>query len=51
MKQEETMDQKPLVQLTDIHKWFGRVCALEGVELDVDYSEIDGGFSQGGDFH
>ncbi len=42
MTQEETMDKKPLVRLTDIHKWFGRVCALDGVELDVDYSEIVG---------
>jgi simple sugar transport system ATP-binding protein len=36
------MNNTPIVQLTNIHKWFGRVCALEGVELDVDYSEIVG---------
>jgi len=36
------MSNTSLVKLLNIHKWFGRVCALEGVELDVDYSEIVG---------
>jgi len=36
------MSEVPLVELTNIHKWFGRVCALEGVDLSVDYGEIVG---------
>lgn len=36
------MSKLPLVKLVNIHKWFGRVCALEGVDLSVDYNEIVG---------
>ena len=36
------MSEVPLVELTNIHKWFGRVCALEGMDLSVDYGEIVG---------
>jgi simple sugar transport system ATP-binding protein len=36
------MSASTLVHLSNIHKWFGRVCALEGVELDVGYREIVG---------
>jgi len=36
------MSEIPLVELTNIHKWFGRVRALEGVDLRVNYSEIVG---------
>jgi simple sugar transport system ATP-binding protein len=36
------MDSTHLVELSGIHKWFGRVCALENVSFDVDYREIVG---------
>jgi simple sugar transport system ATP-binding protein len=36
------MGKLPLVKLVNIHKWFGRVCALEGVNLSADYNEIVG---------
>ncbi len=36
------MSELPLVKLVNIHKWFGRVCALEGVDLSVGYNEIVG---------
>jgi simple sugar transport system ATP-binding protein len=36
------MNSSALVHLSNIHKWFGRVCALEGVELDVGRREIVG---------
>lgn len=36
------MSRLPLVKLVNIHKWFGRVCALEGVDLSADYNEIVG---------
>ncbi|MFQ6065757.1 MAG: ATP-binding cassette domain-containing protein [bacterium] len=36
------MGKPPLVKLVNIHKWFGRVCALEGVDLSADYNEIVG---------
>jgi len=36
------MSKLPLVKLVNIHKWFGRVCALEGVDLSADYNEIVG---------
>ncbi|GAI01958.1 unnamed protein product, partial [marine sediment metagenome] len=36
------MGKLPLVKLVNIHKWFGRVSALEGVDLSADYNEIVG---------
>jgi simple sugar transport system ATP-binding protein len=36
------MNAPALVHLSNIHKWFGRVCALEGVDLDVSHREIVG---------
>jgi len=36
------MDEVPLVELTNIHKWFGRVCALEGVDVSVNHNETVG---------
>jgi len=36
------MDEVPLVELTNIHKSFGRVCALEGVDVSVNHNEVVG---------
>ncbi|MFQ5834800.1 MAG: ATP-binding cassette domain-containing protein [bacterium] len=36
------MGKPPLVKLVNIHKSFGRVCALEGVNLSADHNEIVG---------
>ena len=36
------MSKPPLVKFVNIHKWFGRICALEGVDLSVDYNEVVG---------
>lgn len=33
---------QPLVRMVDIHKWFGKVCALRGVNFTVNQSEIVG---------
>ena len=35
-------NQNYLVQMRDIHKWFGKVCALRGVNFEVGYNEIVG---------
>jgi len=34
--------ETPLVQMVNIHKWFGRVYALKGVDFTVGYNEIVG---------
>ncbi len=31
-----------LVRMVDIHKWFGKVCALRGVDFEVGHNEIVG---------
>ncbi|MEM4311163.1 MAG: ATP-binding cassette domain-containing protein [Nitrososphaerales archaeon] len=33
---------KPLVEMIDIHKWFGRVYALQGVDFTVNHAEVVG---------
>lgn len=33
---------KPLVEMVNIHKWFGRVYALQGVDFTVNHSEVVG---------
>lgn len=35
-------DKVPLVELVNIHKWFGRVCALQNIDLSVNHSEVVG---------
>ncbi len=35
-------NNKPLVEMKDIHKWFGKVYALRGVDFHVNYNEIVG---------
>jgi len=32
----------PLVRMVDIHKWFGKVCALRGINFEVQHNEIVG---------
>lgn len=38
----EQLNNPPVVELIDVHKWFGGVHALEGVDLRVHYGEIVG---------
>ncbi len=37
-----TDNSQPLLQMTGIHKWFGRVQALQGVDFDIKRGEIVG---------
>ncbi|HUT39449.1 MAG TPA: ATP-binding cassette domain-containing protein, partial [Methanoregula sp.] len=32
----------PLVKMVDIHKWFGKVCALRNIDFHVNRGEIVG---------
>jgi len=36
------MRKAPLVEMKSIHKWYGKVHALKGVNFEVDYNEIVG---------
>lgn len=38
----ERRGEVPLVRMIDIHKWFGKVCALRGVNFEVKQNEIVG---------
>lgn len=38
----KTSGGEPLVRMANIHKWFGKVCALRGVNFNVNYGEIVG---------
>ncbi|MFW6181291.1 MAG: ATP-binding cassette domain-containing protein [Spirochaetota bacterium] len=38
----EAPGARPLVRMVDIHKWFGKVCALRGVSFTVNQGEIVG---------
>lgn len=39
---EKSEGDTPLVRMVDIHKWFGKVCALRGVNFEVKHNEILG---------
>ena len=41
-KSPREANQNYLVQMRDIHKWFGKVCALSGVSFEVGDNEIVG---------
>jgi simple sugar transport system ATP-binding protein len=36
----ETSDSKPLLEMRNVHKWFGKVHALQGVNMVVDSGEV-----------
>lgn len=38
----ENQNEQPLVKMVDIHKWFGRVYALRGVDFEVEQGETVG---------
>jgi simple sugar transport system ATP-binding protein len=37
-----TTKDAPLVRMVDIHKWFGKVCALRNIDFHVNHAEIVG---------
>ena len=39
---KNSQNEEPLVKMVDIHKWFGKVCALRGVNFHVNRNEIVG---------
>mgnify|MGYP000229249505 CR=1 FL=1 len=36
------MSKEPILELRDVHKWFGNIHAVEGVDLSVDSDEVVG---------
>jgi len=36
------MENKPLVKMVNIHKWFGKIYALQGVDFHVNHGEVVG---------